>query len=248
MNFSLVIPSYNNGDILYNNIAQIVETLRKTSIIFEIIVVLDGSNDNSISEVTKLQNNFKEIRYLHYPTNSGKGAAVTVGLANARGDYIGFCDVDNSLSLESLVEMINLAIRYEKDCVIASRYKEYKNVKQPFIRKLSGYTFNKIVNFLFKLGIKDTQCGGKIFSKKAVELIINTTSIKGFSFDVEYLFTLRNNNIEILEHQVSWTHHGDYGFWKNLWVVINLGIPMLIEVFQLKGNKTKHFHWRDVLN
>lgn len=180
--------------------------------------------------------------------NSGKGAAVTVGFAHAHGEYVGFLDADNSTNLDSWIEILNLAVDEKYDCIIGSRYKEYQNIKQPYIRKLSGFTFNRIVNSLFHLGVKDTQCGTKVFSRKSVDIILSHASLKGFGFDVDYLNLIKKNSIKIIEYQISWIHHGDFGTWNNLLIIINIGSSMLSEILSLKTKKINPINWKEIIN
>jgi glycosyltransferase involved in cell wall biosynthesis len=245
---SIIIPTYNNGDIIFETLSEITIKMNSLEYLFEIIVVSDGSSDNTISEVMKAKNQFSEIRLIHYSMNSGKGAAVTVGFAHALGEYVGFLDADNSTNLDSWIDMLNLAVHQKCDCIIGSRYKEYVNIKQPYIRKLSGYTFNRIVNSLFHLGAKDTQCGAKVFSRKSLDIILKHASLRGFGFDVDYLNLMKENSIKIIEHQISWTHHGDFGTWNNMLTIINIGSSMLSEIISLKSKKTNCIDWREIIN
>ncbi|MFJ8219893.1 glycosyltransferase [Bacillus cereus] len=246
---SIIIPTYNDGKVIADTVAEVLTLMSNINIPFEILVVFDGSNDKSYQFINKLRKDNQEIRNISYQENSGKGAAVTVGFSNAKGDYIAFIDSDNSLSLQSFKDMLEMIIEGDKqyDCIVASRYSEYKNIKQPFVRKISGKTFNKIVNLMFKLDIKDTQCGGKIFSKQAVDYILKNTTIKGFSFDVEYLNIIKKQGLKIKEFPVAWEHKGDFSFFGNLQTILFLGPVMLKELSCMKKQNIPKFTYKDIM-
>ncbi|MBG9783147.1 glycosyltransferase [Shouchella lehensis] len=246
MKISIIIPNYNDGKIIRKTLCDIGEMMETTSYDYELIPVVDGSTDNSISEIMKASNVFPKIKLIHYQNNNGKGAAVTVGIAKATGDYIGFLDADNSTDLNSYLKIIEYAVKNKKDCVIGSRYKEYKGVSQPIVRKYAGYTYSYLLNCMFRIKVRDIQCGAKLFSKKSIGIILNNTHLKGFSFDIDYLTKLKKEDVEIDELQVSWKHYGTYDIRTNILLVFLIGLPMVKDVVKLKLNKMSEFNWEDV--
>lgn len=223
--------------------------MHSTNYNFEILIVLDGSTDFSIDKISELTKKYAELKYVYCPTNAGKGAAVTVGFSKAIGDYIGFLDLDMSLCLDDWIEMINIInVTNKYDSVIASRYLTYENINQPIVRKFFGHLFNYIVRHLFKIKLYDTQCGGKIFTRKAVELILTRTTLKGFAFDVEYLKILKENNLNILEMPAKWGSSNKSNFLLDILSVVFMGVPMLFELFRLKSNSSTVYTWKDITN
>lgn len=245
---SLVIPTYNRGKVLESTVEAVHEMLRELGQPFEIIVVFDGqSPDDSYARIVRLQKTLPELTYYAYQQNTGKGAAVTVGFSKAQGDYIGFLDDDNSVSLDTWREMINFIMANgDYDSVIASRYRDLTKVKQSALRKVSGKMFNLVVRLMFGLKLADTQCGGKLFTRRAVDLILKNTTIKGFSFDIEYLSIVHKHGLKIKEIQTYW-ESAPRSVFKNMLTIVVVGLPMLIDLFKFKFNKQPHYTWKDIL-
>ncbi len=198
---SVIIPAYNEAERLPKSLRNIIEYLDKQNFNYEIIVVDDGSTDDTVGSVS----GFKNTIVIKQLLNQGKGAAVKRGMLEANGDICVFSDADLSTPIYELQKIIdNINVGY--DVVIGSRgiKNDLIKIHQPFYREFMGKTFNKIVQILVMKGIKDTQCGFKGFTKKAANNIFNLQKIKGFGFDVEILYLASRLGMKICETPVEW--------------------------------------------
>lgn len=196
---SIVIPCYNEAKVIKKNI-DIISSYLKAKIDFELIVVNDGSKDNTY-EVIK---NIAGIKAITYEKNGGKGFAVKKGIEAARGEYVLFMDADLSTNLAS----IDLALTHinSADIVIASRHLKASvlPVKRSFIRRLMSAFSRSIINARFRFNLSDTQCGFKLFKTCDAQKIITKQKIYNFAFDVEYLYIAKLNGLTIKEIPCVW--------------------------------------------
>lgn len=194
---SIVIPAYNEEV----RIGKAIDTAERYC--DEVIVVDDGSKDNTYNIAKK-----KGARTFKNNRNRGKGYSVRKGLLNAEGDHILFMDSDLATPMKELKKMMEYINDY--DIVIASRnMKESKiNVKQPFYRRILGNIFPLLVNLIAVRGIKDTQCGFKLYSKEAAKAIAKEQKTDGFAFDVEHLLIAKRKGFSIKEVPVEWNDKG----------------------------------------
>ncbi len=197
---SVVIPAYNEEQRIGDTLKKVAEYFKGKK--HEIIVVSDGSKDKTKQTVEKLK--LPHTRVIEYQPNRGKGYAVRTGMLEAKGDYILFSDAD----LSTPIEQFNKFSPYfhEADVVIGSRAlpKSMITKHQPWYRELIGKVFNKIVRVCTVRGVYDTQCGFKMFSKKAAKDIFSRATIDGFSFDVEALMLARKLKYKIMEIPIVW--------------------------------------------
>jgi dolichyl-phosphate beta-glucosyltransferase len=202
MTISIVIPAYNEETRLPSTLRAILDFMSARNEELELIVVDDGSKDNTI-EVAKTF--LENVRVISLDKNSGKGAAVRAGMLAAKGDYIFFSDADLSTPIYELDKLL-LELKNSSDIAIGSRALDYSSIKvhQPFYRELMGKTFNKIVQLLVVKGIQDTQCGFKGFKKSVVKEVFGKAEIDGFGFDVEIMYLANKLGYKIKEISVEW--------------------------------------------
>lgn len=199
---SIVIPAYNEEKRLPDTLKKIVVYLASKKYDYELIIVDDGSKDNTASIPHNYDPNIKVIKL---EKNMGKGAAVRTGMLAATGDIILFTDADSSTPIYEIEKLIPF-IEQGYDIVIGSRALDNSQIKihQPFYREMMGKTFNKIVQFFVIKGISDTQCGFKLLKKNAAQKIFSNALVNGFSFDVEMLFLAQKFHLKIKEIPVEW--------------------------------------------
>ena len=203
---SVVIPAYNEAARIARTLRSTVEHLKARGAPFEVLVVDDGSSDNTVEVVRKLSGDLPGIRCLQNPRNLGKGAAVKNGVFSARGRLIAFLDADNSTRTTDLDRLVE-AVSRGASVAIGSRAhrRSVIPVKQPWRRRLAG----KVFNFLCRLGlgitVSDSQCGFKLFEREAARSIFSRSTIEGFCFDVELLFIARKKGFRVAEVPVTWS-------------------------------------------
>jgi len=215
--FSIVIPAYNESDKIVPTLTQVVTFMRNFSDSFEIIVVDDGSSDNTVELIEKHIKEYPEIKLVKNP-HKGKGPTVWTGIMTAEGRYIYMADADLSTPIEELKVLFHWMMEHDFDIVIASREGIGANrVNEPQYRHLMGRLFNYVVQLIALPGIQDSQCGFKLFRKKTAKEIFKRLEIygkeakeldKGYmgAFDVEVLYLAKKLGFKIKEVSVTWTY------------------------------------------
>jgi len=206
MKISVIIPAYNEAKRITPTIKDIVKYL---DIIapkdYEILIVLDGSKDNTLDIVTGLGEQYKAIRIIHNTVNRGKGAVVRQGILESVGDYVLFMDADNSTHIHELDAMLPV-LKEGVQVVIGSRDMKGSKVEihQARYKELLGDLGNWWIQILLVGGIQDTQCGFKAFSGDAARRIFKKVSMRGWSFDIEVLALARYFGYTVKEMPVIW--------------------------------------------
>jgi dolichyl-phosphate beta-glucosyltransferase len=204
MYLSVIVPVYNEAAVIKETLRKIDNYLKSKNWLSEIIVVNDGSSDGSLTEI----NQFKlgNLKVISFKENQGKGAAVKAGLLAAGGELLLFLDADYSTAIDELDNFLP-AIDEGYDIVIGSRAVAGAKiiVAQPKTKEWLGRLGNKLIQWLALPGIKDTQCGFKLFTKR-FQPYFKKQTIKRWSFDFELLFIARKYNFRILEMPVNWTN------------------------------------------
>jgi glycosyltransferase involved in cell wall biosynthesis len=207
MKISIIIPAYNEEQRIAPTLQSYVNYFQtKYKSDFEIIVVLNGCRDNTKDVVENFQKKFKNIVLIDIKQPIGKGGAIAQGLAISRGELIAYTDADGSTRSEVLDRIITvLEITPSLDCVIGSRNIPGSVVQNKTATRnvlTSGFNFG--VNFLFQLGIKDTQCGAKVIRKSLAKKIIPNLEISNMAFDVNFLVDIKRCGGKILEVPIEW--------------------------------------------
>ncbi len=225
---SIVIPSYNEEKRLSRSLPIIIDHINKFYGDYEIIVVDDGSVD----QTAKVAASFGEhIKVVVLNQNKGKGAAVRAGMLAARGKYRIFSDADLSTPITELPKIL-APLENGADIAIGSRAIDQGMIKkhQPFYREFMGKTFNRIVQLLLFKGIKDTQCGFKGFTASAAEKIFSLAKVNGFSFDVEILYLARQMGLKVEQRPVEW-----YNDERSTVSPIKDSLKMLYELLRIRS-------------
>jgi dolichyl-phosphate beta-glucosyltransferase len=203
---SIVVPAFNEEDRLGPTLARIVEWCRAERPSFEVIVVDDGSRDRTVEVAGAAAGRAPEISLLELGVNRGKGAAVRAGVLAAGGERILFCDADLATPIEELGKL-DAALDGGADLAIASRGLPDSDiqVRQHPARELMGRTFNAVVRLAVLGGLRDTQCGFKLFRREVARDLFGRATVDGFAFDVELLWLARGR-YRVAEVPVVWRH------------------------------------------
>ena len=205
---SIVIPVYNEEQRIGKTLKIINNYLNKKNIDYELIIVDDGSTDDSIKVVEDFFSHYPQIKYklLKNYKNLGKGAAVRKGVLSACGELVYFTDADLSTPIEEMFKFVDIIEKEGYDIVIGSRgLKESKIlVHQPFYRETMGKIFNKIIKILLMNDFNDTQCGAKMFKNEVAKKVFSLSTINNFAFDVEILYFAKKLGYKIKEVSVVW--------------------------------------------
>jgi dolichyl-phosphate beta-glucosyltransferase len=207
MKLSVIIPAYNEEERLPCTLGRMVRFFRQNRISFEIVVVNDGSTDNSKVIIQEYAERFEEVILIDYPKNRGKGYAVSQGVSKGLGDLFLFSDADLSTPIEAYEKLVPF-INSGYDIVIGSRRIKGADVRirQPVHRRILGRGFGLLAQIVFLRGIKDSQCGFKLFKSSVAKNAFGKRKVDGFSFDVEVLYIARKNlHARIREIPVEWS-------------------------------------------
>lgn len=173
---------------------------------FQLVVVLNGCRDNTLGVVNRVAAEFPSISALEFPAPIGKGGALIEGLKLAPiADVIGYVDADGATPPHALHDLVKHIA--EADCVIGSRWLpgSILHVEQTSNRQFASRVFHLIVELLFRLHIRDTQCGAKVMRRHAVDSVHSTLRIADMAFDINLLVSLKRAGFKILEVPTEWT-------------------------------------------
>jgi len=201
---SIVIPAYNEAERISPTLDRVLEWLDEEGRSAEVVVVDDGSKDDTCGVVRARAASDDRLRLVENGANRGKGYSVAHGVREARGAWILFSDADLSTPVEELNKLE--AGRGDAPISIGSRALPDSDLKkrQPFYREMMGRSFNLLVQTLVFPGIKDTQCGFKLFRADVAKVLFELRTIDGFAFDVEVLFLARKHGHAVAEIPVVW--------------------------------------------
>ena len=207
--YSIVIPAYNESARLGATLEKVLAYVHAQGWDAEVIVVNDGSRDNTADIVRSFAAKDAALRLVENPGNRGKGYSVRHGMLNARGRIVLFSDADLSSPIEEAPKLFQ-ALEAGADIAIGSRWlrAETQTQRQPLHRQLFGRIFNLILRLTLGLKFKDTQCGFKAFRQAAVQAIFPLQRIERWGFDPEILFLARKFNFKVQEVPVAWGHSG----------------------------------------
>lgn len=202
--YSIIIPAYNEAKRITATLQSVLSFLEKKSYSWEVIVVDDGSKDDTMAVVEEIAKGTSGLSVLRQHENRGKGAAVRAGVLAARGEYVLFTDADNSTPIEEL--NVFETLKKEADIIIGSRYLKDSRVeiKQPWYRIMISRASNLLIQAFLVDGIRDTQCGFKMFHYEAAQDIFGRMKVDGFGFDMEALALAEVIGYTIKEVPVSW--------------------------------------------
>ncbi|MCX7919589.1 MAG: glycosyltransferase family 2 protein [bacterium] len=205
---SIIIPAYNESARIRQTIEKIIAYLATKSYSSEVIVVDDGSSDGTQSVIHPFIQEYKTLKFIRYTPNRGKGYAVKTGMLEAKGKYCLFSDADLSTPIEELDRFLQIMESENCHIVIGSRGLPTSQVlkHQPWFRERMGKIFNWFVQKLVFPGIKDTQCGFKLFRAEVIQPLFSRQTINRFSFDVELLYLARRLGYKIVEEPVRWVN------------------------------------------
>jgi len=206
---SVVVPTYNEAEIIQATLEAIAEHLNRLGLDGEILVADDGSDDQTLQQARSASLGTTVLRLLPARRNMGKGDAVRRGVLAAQGRFILFTDADLSTPLTELDRFIQELLAGHP-VVIGSRKLEPQRVsrRQPWPRQFMGRVFSWSARLLLHPQVADFTCGFKAFRSEVVDTLFTPLSIKGWAFDAELLHVARRRGIPVLELPVAWANRG----------------------------------------
>ena len=239
---SIVLPAYNEAERLPESLPQIIKFVECQDYSIEVLIVDDGSVDQTVEVVREFQKEASCISLLQVP-HGGKGHAVKAGMLQARGEYLFLCDVDLSMPIEEVSKF--LPPRLDKyDVAIASREIEGSHRHgEPAYRHLMGRIFNSIVRLLAVRGLHDTQAGFKCFRREVAQQLFPRQTINGWAFDVEILFIAQYRGFRVIEVPINWYYRSESKV-RPLQDTYN----MLREIFKVRSNAWRGHYRKPTLS
>jgi glycosyltransferase involved in cell wall biosynthesis len=207
LTYSIVIPAYNESARLRPTLDTLLRYVHDQKWDVEILVVNDGSSDDTAQVIREYGKVHPEILLLENPGNRGKGFSVRNGMLHARGKICLFTDADLSSPIEEAQKLL-AAINAGADVAIGSRWlkAELQTERQPLYRQAFGRIFNMVLRIVLGMRFVDTQCGFKAFRRDAVQRIFPLQKIERWGFDPEILYLARRAGLKVAEVPVVWAH------------------------------------------
>lgn len=203
---SIVIPAYNEALRIGATLEKVRQYLDSRNFACELIIVDDGSRDETPEILERFQERHPTVRLLRNEPNRGKGFSVRRGVLEARGEFVLFSDADLSAPIEETNKLLAALESSGADAAVGSRALDRRliGIHQPWSRELSGRVFNLLVRIFTGLKIRDTQCGLKLFRRASTERAFELQRVTGFGFDPEVLFLIERIGGRIVEVPVRW--------------------------------------------
>ena len=186
---SVVVPAYREGPRIHDNLLHLLRELDATGLDYEVIVVSDGNTDATVMEAERVGS--PRVTVLAYQVNEGKGFALMHGIARAEGDLIAFIDADMELDPADIGRFVALQRVGDWDVVVGSKRHPDSRVAYPFTRRAQSWMYQQMIRTLFRLDVRDTQTGIKLFRGDLLRAVVPLLAVKRFAFDLELLVVAR---------------------------------------------------------
>ncbi|TSC63377.1 MAG: dolichol-phosphate mannosyltransferase [Parcubacteria group bacterium Gr01-1014_106] len=236
---SVVVPSYRQRATICAELQRLHALLSALTPDHEIVLVIDGDTDGTAEELLRVPW-FPELRVERFPENCGKGAALRHGLRAARGELVAFLDAGEDLDATEFRRFLAAMTLYDADIVIGSKRHTLSEVAYPPIRRLYSWTYQLLNRVLFRMKIRDTQVGMKLFRREVLAAVLPRLVVKAFAFDLELL---------VVAHRLGFTRIVEapvrirYGFRSSIsWRAVFRTLWDTLAVFY----RLRILHWYDV--
>lgn len=236
LDFILVIPARNEEQYIEGILRKADKTLKNLLKNYKIVVVDASSTDGTVGLVENIARTNKRIDIIKNRERGAKGADIMYAFSKYNSKLYGFIDSDIVSSIDSLGDMLRQKDDY--DVIIGSRYMGSDVPERPMIRLYISRTYNKLLSLMFDDGVKDHQCGFKLFNKKAVELIRRYSLEKHWPWDTEALLICKYGGLRIYEMRVNWkevrSRGGDANLKRAISDVYLFIVPMARMIYRFK--------------
>lgn len=240
---SLILPAFNEGKTISLVIERTDSVAKKTGLRYELVVVDDGSVDNTRAEINGTARKNGHVRVAGYTNNLGKGFALKTGFFRSLGDLIIFLDSDTDINPDRVVDFVD-ALK-DADLVIASKKHPESRVDTCLSRRFLSCGFNILVRLLVGLDIKDTQAGLKAVRRSALRRVFPLLSVKRYAFDVELLAVSKLLGLKVVELPVNIKLKGKFKLREMLQMLIDiLGIAYRLRITRFyQGRIEAYSNW-----
>ena len=227
---SFILPAHNEESNIIDVLNRVDKAMSHLGFEYEVIVVNDGSSDETEVRALEYAQNNNHVRVISYPRNMGKGYAVKTGFMKAKGNMVIFLDSDLDIDPIQVKRYIQ-ALKYG-DIVIASKRHPNSHVEASLLRKFLSLGYNLLVRLLTSLDVSDTQAGLKAMKKNKMKKVFFSLLIKRYAFDVELLVVARLHGLRIIEMPVNLKLTNDFFDFKEIFrmFIDLLGITYRVRV------------------
>ncbi|MBQ7707969.1 MAG: glycosyltransferase family 2 protein [Lachnospiraceae bacterium] len=199
----VVMPAYNEGMHIKDNLLKASRIISGFVHNYRIIAVDDGSSDNTLTEIISASESDSKISYIGYKPNKGKGKAIISGVNYADADYIAFLDSDLELNPIMLKGFLKSMKEKKADIVIGSKMHKESKLEYPLMRRIMSFGYYIILKMMFRLNIKDTQTGIKLFRSQVIKSLTENMLTDGYAFDIEILAKANKAGCKIIEMPIE---------------------------------------------
>jgi glycosyltransferase AglD len=225
---SVVLPAYNEADILESTVDKISQALNQTGYSYEIIVAEDGSKDGTDKLAEKLAQTLPYVRHIHGEKRLGRGHALNNTFKVANGEVLIYMDVDLATDIRHLRELVD-SIKVEGyDLATGSRLLAQSKVQRSGSRNIASKTYNLMVRLILGSKVKDHQCGFKAFKREPLMQLIDEVEATHWFWDTEIIVRASRKGLKIKEIPVEWQSGRDTKVslakdsWTMFWQIIDL--------------------------
>jgi glycosyltransferase involved in cell wall biosynthesis len=227
---SIIVPAYKQEKTIVKDVKHIERALQELNCKYEIIVVVDGTVDDTHKKLIPYKSS--KIKIIAYDRNQGKGHAVRYGMLHASGDIIGFIDSGMDIHPTGLKMLISHMEWYNADIIVGSKLHPVSKVEYPFYRTVLSWGYRLFTRSLFGFKIRDTQVGLKFFKRKVVRKVLPRLLVKRYAFDIEILavaYALGFKRIYEAPIEINFKTNGIQ--YRELWKIVSLMIWDTVAVF-----------------
>ena len=235
---SIVIPALNEANRLPASLAKIDAFLNKQSYRAEVVIVENGSTDNTVGEVERFASDHPYVR-LFAGEPRGKGRAVRRGMLEAVGEYRFICDADLSMPIEEIARFLPPNLDHYDVAIGSREAKGARRYDEPPYRHLMGRVNNFLVKLIAVRDFEDTQCGFKSFHYKAAEDLFSVSRVNGIGFDIELIYLAQKRGYKILEVPINWYYNADTRM-----RLVQDSLAIFEEMFEVRRNWRKGLYAR----
>jgi len=186
---SVIVPAYREARRIQENLGKLLRELEALDRTYEVIVVSDGNTDETAREAERMIS--PHIKVIEYNRNMGKGYALRCGVAHSSGELVTFIDADMELDPRYIKGFVAIMENFDCDAVLGSKRHPMSKVQYPLTRRFQSLMYQLLIRALFRIKVRDTQTGLKLFRRQVLEEVVPLLAIKRFAFDLELLVAAR---------------------------------------------------------
>lgn len=230
---SIIIPAFDEEARIGASLEQVRDYLARQDYTSEVVVVDDGSSDNTAAIARRVEGDRPRVRLIS-TEHRGKGHAVKTGMLEARGEFRFLCDADLAMPIEQVSRFIPPQLEGVDVAVGSREAPGARRFEEPAYRHVMGRVYNAFVRVLAIPDISDTQAGFKCFRSGAAQCLFSQQRLDGFGFDVEILFLAHRSGLRIAEVPIDWYHQRESKVRP-----VRDTVAMLREAFQVRWNQCR---------